>query len=818
LDEHDEGAPSYRRERSRPWIAAAWAILVAGTLVALGGSIVFYGVARGRDRQTFRTGARSVTAAVVAAIGRDGDFVAAQEGLFATFPHLTNVEYRHWYDALGARARYPGGLGFFYLEKVRAARLRGAAMPGQIDLLADGAARRRGELGPRAPARTTPSCVVRLGIVVGATRGPTGAARAASVDLCAPSGPLAGLATALARATASGMPTVAPPSPSDPSTFYIVAPVQRAGSVRSAAPAVRQDGADSAVRVDGVGRAVGAGWAVGAFDGPVTLHWALGDLRQMVVRLGYVPTHGPAVTVASVGTARGVHELSSSAPAGLGGRWRIVVTGGTATPAALQATVLGLLVEALGVVTFLLLQLLARSRERALRLVDERTGELRHQALHDALTGLPNRALIVDRVGQVIARASREPLAIGVLFVDLDNFKDINDSFGHHHGDELLRAVAVRLRTALRPSDSVGRLGGDEFVVLVGGSSLDAGPELVAERVLEVLREPFSPQGLGGIKLSVRASIGLAVGTRASADELLRDADVALYQAKQAGGDRYMLFHPEMQVAVQERLALEMDLRVAVETGQLFVEYQPTFDLQDLAMTGVEALVRWSHPTRGLVGPDEFVPVAEQSGLVCAIGRLVLTTSCNQAAAWLSAGSRVPVSVNVSGRQLESDQLGADVADALASSGLDPTMLTLELTETVLMRDADATKRRLAELKRLGVQIAIDDFGTGYSSLAYLRQFPVDALKIDRSFIAGIARSEEARTLIHTLVQLGKTLGLRTVAEGVEDAAQLAELQREQCDHGQGFYYSRPIPSEAVEALFAAGAPAASGSGTSSEV
>ena len=792
MDEHDEGAPSYRRERPRPWIAAAWAILVAGILVALVGSTLFYDAARGRARQTFRAGARSVTTAVVAAIARDADLVAAQQGLFATFPHLAESEYRHWYDELGAATRDAGGLGFSDVEVATATGLRRAAAPGRPDLLANGSLRRPPGAGPDPAVRTSVSCRARLGVGSGTVGGAIGGTRAASVDLCARSGPLAGVAAALERAASTGAATVAPPGPSDPTTFFIVAPVYRAGPVPATATARRADI---------------AGWAVGAFDGPVTLEHALGELREMAVRLVYLPGHGPAVTVASVGTARRVHGLVRTAPAGGGGRWRIVVTGGTATPVAVQAAALGLLVAALVVVTFLLLQLLARSRERALRLVDERTGELRHQALHDALTGLPNRALIVDRVEQVIARARREPLAIGVLFVDLDDFKDINDSFGHHQGDELLRAVAARLRSALRPSDSVGRLGGDEFVVLVGGSSLDAGPELVAERVLEVLREPFSLPGLGGVELSVRASIGLAVGARASADELLRDADVALYQAKQAGGGRYVLFHPEMQLAVQDRLALEMDLRSAVESGQLFVEYQPTFDLQDLAMTGVEALVRWRHPTRGLVAPDVFVPVAEQSGLIGAIGRLVLTTSCDQAAAWQARGRSIPVSVNVSGRQLESDQLAADVAGALDSSGLDPAMLTLELTETVLMRDADSTKRRLADLKRLGVQIAIDDFGTGYSSLAYLRQFPVDALKIDRSFIAGIARSDEARTLIHMLVQLGKTLGLRTVAEGVEDAAQLAELQREQCDHGQGFYYSRPIPSDAVEELFGAGAP-----------
>ncbi len=799
-EEDGPSRPATRRSRAgdawssaahaprRPWLLATWGVLALGLLAAAGSATAWYGAVGGRESATFRTSVKSVTSAVATAIGRDADFVVAQQAMFAAFPRLTNHQYLRWYKAIDVPARYPGGLGFSFVEKIPAADLHSFVETVARDPLGGVVEPRPSRFAPFPPGHRAAYCLPRFGSYSGSTR----QSDVATFDFCAPLGPVAAFTSAFATATSSGALTIAPPVSLDPAAFFVVAPVYRGGAVPALASA-RQ--------------AAVVGWALGTFDGTTILRSALGDLRGTAIRLAYVPTHGPAARIASVGAARVAYGLASTVPAGVGGHWRIVVTGGAPSEALAQAIAVGLLVTALGVLAFLLLQLLARSRERALRLVDERTGELRHQALHDVLTGLPNRALIVDRVGQMLERASREPLAIGVLFVDLDNFKDINDSFGHHCGDELLRVVATRLRTALRPSDSVGRLGGDEFVVLVAGSSLDAGPELVAERILEVLREPFVLPSLDEVELPVRASIGLAVGARSSADELLRDADVALYQAKQAGKGRYVLFHPEMQVAVQDRLALEMDLRAAVTAGELYVEYQPTFDLQDLAMTGVEALARWRHPTRGVVGPDEFVPVAEQCGLIGVIGRFVLGESCTQAAAWQANGRRVPVSVNVSGRQLESDQLRADVADALAASGLDPAMLTLELTETVLMRDADATRRRLEELKDLGVQIAIDDFGTGYSSLAYLRQFPVDSLKIDRSFIAGIARSAEARTLIHTLVQLGKTLGLRTVAEGVEDQAQLAELQREQCDHGQGFYYSRPVSAAAVEALFATDAP-----------
>ncbi|MFI5004208.1 MAG: putative bifunctional diguanylate cyclase/phosphodiesterase [Solirubrobacterales bacterium] len=442
---------------------------------------------------------------------------------------------------------------------------------------------------------------------------------------------------------------------------------------------------------------------------------------------------------------------------------------------------------------------MTRSRERALGMVEEKTGELRHQALHDALTGLPNRVLALDRAEQMLARARRQHVPVAALYVDVDGFKDVNDTFGHAAGDELLRVVATRLSSVVREGDTAARLGGDEFVVLMEGSALDAGPELVAERLLEVLRQPYDMNGRIGRRLSLTASVGIAFGLRDSAEELLRDADLALYEAKAAGRNCNVLFESGMQTAAQNRLVLEIDLAEALERDQLFLLYQPTFDLQSENVIGVEALIRWLHPTRGLVLPAEFIPTAEESGLIVSIGRWVLEEACRQAAVWHGRGHRIGMSVNVSGRQLDHDELIEDVRGALEQSGLDPKALTLEITETTLMRDAEATALRLRELKQLGVRIAIDDFGTGYSSLAYLRQFPVDALKIDRSFISGIAASKESAALIHTLVQLGKALHIETLAEGIEDQVQLETLQREHCDHGQGFLFSRPLDVGAVE-------------------
>jgi diguanylate cyclase (GGDEF)-like protein/PAS domain S-box-containing protein len=433
------------------------------------------------------------------------------------------------------------------------------------------------------------------------------------------------------------------------------------------------------------------------------------------------------------------------------------------------------------------------------------TDQLHHQALHDALTGLPNRALITDRVEQALARARRGHSPVAVLFLDLDGFKAVNDTYGHLAGDRLLQAVTARLSGTLRDSDTLGRLGGDEFVVVAEGSSLDAGPEVIAERLRDVLAEPFEIDGPGPLTVRTQASVGIALGLRATASELLRDADVALYAAKDAGKNCYVVFAPQMQTAISERLLLEMDLRDAVGTDQFFLAYQPTFDLQTSQVTGVEALLRWQHPTRGLVMPDEFIPLAEDTALIVPIGRWVLAEACRQAADWHRRGHPLPVAVNISARQLDDDvDILTDVQTALTDNNLDPGALTLEITETMLMRDADSSARRLRALKELGVRIAIDDFGTGYSSLGYLRQFPVDALKIDRSFIHGISTSPEANALIHTLIQLGKTLGIQTLAEGIEEPHQLHRLQRESCDSGQGYLFARPLTPTELDNLIGA--------------
>jgi diguanylate cyclase (GGDEF)-like protein len=432
----------------------------------------------------------------------------------------------------------------------------------------------------------------------------------------------------------------------------------------------------------------------------------------------------------------------------------------------------------------------------------KRQKELIFLATHDALTGLPNRTLILDRIDQILTRTRLTQEPVAALFLDLDNFKAINDTLGHGVGDELLCAVAARLEGVIRETDALGRLGGDEFVVIADGLSLAAGPELIAERLLEAFKDPFKLNGAKDKSVFVKASIGIAAGGRDSAEEMLRDADIAMYRAKWGGKSRYLVFETGMQAEVQTRMEVEMDLQSALEDGEFFLVYQPTFDLESMAPRGVEALVRWRRPGRGVVEPDDFVPLLEQSGMIVEVGAWILAEACAQGAKWREAGHSLDLAVNVSAIQLDTDELVDHVEEALDSSGLDPTSLTLEITETTLMRNAEETALRLMDLKRLGVRIAVDDFGTGYSSMAHLQRFPVDLLKIDRSFISQLEAGGEGEILLRSLVQLGKALSIETTAEGIERPEDLSLIKSQDCDNGQGFLFARPLSAPDADAFF----------------
>jgi diguanylate cyclase (GGDEF)-like protein len=455
-----------------------------------------------------------------------------------------------------------------------------------------------------------------------------------------------------------------------------------------------------------------------------------------------------------------------------------------------------------GIVMSLLLgssiHVLGTSRARSTALVNERTDELEFQALHDSLTGLPNRALIMDRLDQLVVRNRRNGTVGAALYIDLDDFKNVNDSLGHEVGDQLLVAVASRMASTLRGADTIGRMGGDEFVVLIDGSEPMVAPELVAERLIDVMRQPFELDGTV-TSLHANTSIGIAVGDRASGGELLRDADIALYQAKGGGKNRFEFFHPKMQSDIGRRIRLEFDLRSALAKDQFFLVYQPIYNLDDLAIVGVEALLRWAHPSDGLLVPDDFIPILEQTGQIREVGAWVLRQACMQMAAWHSRGDTLDLSVNVSGRQLSDIRIVEHIRHALHSSGLHPTSLMIEVSETALLGDASSAMRCLGAIKDLGVNIAVDDFGTAYSSLGYLQQFPVDCIKIDKSFTGAIAASPESLALIRTFVQLGRDLGLKTLAEGVETTGEMDILRADHVNEVQGYLLARPLEAEILE-------------------
>ena len=427
--------------------------------------------------------------------------------------------------------------------------------------------------------------------------------------------------------------------------------------------------------------------------------------------------------------------------------------------------------------------------------------QLLHQAFHDSLTGLANRALFHDRVRHAMQRRTLND-SVGVLFLDLDGFKEVNDSLGHSSGDALLIEVAARLNTCVRPGDTIARLGGDEFAILVEGAKAAIEFVAVAERIRTALQTAIV---VSGSSLFIQASIGIAtaeLGTN-DADQLIRNADLAMYRAKELHDGEFSLYDPSMHSTLVERLALEAELRLAVNQELLHVHYQPTYTLDTGKLVGVEALVRWNHPERGQIPPDAFIPLAEQTGLIHQLGRFVLREACHQGRRWLDAspGTPLAIGVNISGKQLQRVGFLAEVLEILEESGLPPKALVLEMTESVLMDDTDGSAIALAELKAMGVRIAIDDFGTGYSSLSYLHRFPVDILKIDRSFVERLSGVHAEESLVQSIVQLAQTLHLETIAEGIEDHGQLLALRRLGCQVAQGYHFGRPGPPDIVGQL-----------------
>jgi diguanylate cyclase (GGDEF)-like protein len=713
--------------------------------------------------QNLRTSSVEIASTLNLAIQHEQDLAISAGAFNVENPNASESSFIRWVNDVETFQRYPEILAVAEVEVVRPSQLKAFAARAAIN-----------ERESKAPSQTftlTPAgkrpyyCLVDLEHArTGLTEIPIG------LDLCDSS-----LGPQLLQAASSGQPTYAPDSLGGPAALAVGTPLYRNGSHPDTV-AARRANLIGFTGTEILPNTILTTALVGHPDTAVAFRYSQNGSGESF-KAGSRPKN-------AISTSINLHN-----------GWHVDVY-----KAAINGSVFGqgdsLLLFLGGALLSLLLALLiyvlGTSRSSAMQLVKERTDQLQHQALHDSLTGLPNRALILDRIDRMLARSRREHSEVAALFLDIDNFKDINDTLGHRAGDELLVSVGVRLMSAVRANDTVGRLGGDEFVVLADGVSLEAGVDVVAERLLDVMATPFIISA-SKVPLNVSASIGIAEGDRATPEALLQDADIALYQAKAAGKRRAVKFMPSMQESVDHHRRLEVDLQGALQSNEFFLMYQPTVDLATGGFTGVEALLRWKHPDRGVVLPDDFIPALESSGLIIPVGAWVLHEACRQGALWQGRGHRFTVSVNISAKQLERDQLVTDVREAISISGFDSSKLILELTETALMHDSGATLSRLMLLKALGIRVAIDDFGTGYSSLAYLRQFPIDILKIDRSFVSGIADSRESEALVHTLVQLGKVLGIETIAEGVETNDQRSRLETEHVDTGQGFLFARPL-------------------------
>jgi diguanylate cyclase (GGDEF)-like protein/PAS domain S-box-containing protein len=454
-------------------------------------------------------------------------------------------------------------------------------------------------------------------------------------------------------------------------------------------------------------------------------------------------------------------------------------------------------------------------RDQTERLVLEEA--LRHQAFHDPLTALPNRALFEDRLAHAFERTTRGGYSLCLLLADLDDFKDINDTYGHALGDTVLIEVAERLRRAVRLEDTISRLGGDEFAILIEETKGEDDGSRAAERIMEALAEPIL---IGDVEVFAHASIGIATGSATGggsetpeqlAGQLLIDADLAMYEAKRQGRRGFQFYASSMQEGIKERMAMRSDLEGGLSRGEFVLHYQPIVSIEAGVVVGAEALIRWQHPERGLVPPMEFIPLAEQTGLIVDIGNWVLAEACQEAAGWDLPGdgrSAPYVSVNVASSQLQQPGLVQDVRDALRDTGLAPARLVLEVTESALIEDSEGNVLKLEQLRGAGIRLAIDDFGTGYSSLSYLRQFSLDILKIDKSFIDVLGRDSKGSALVAAMVAIGTSLSMEVVAEGIEDPGQLQDLRTLHCDLGQGYLFSRPVPASELASLFANGMPA----------
>jgi diguanylate cyclase (GGDEF)-like protein len=754
-------------------------LVLVGTLASVLGARAVARSQGDKARLAFHLASAGIATTLKLAIQHEEDLVVNASAFVTGNPKASPASFDRWVESVRALRRFPELQNIGFVKLVPASGLPAfkaliAANP--VRPLGAESAPARGPFLVAPPGRRPYYCFAVAGLARNfASYLPAG------LDYCA-------LAPTLLADRDAGQVNYAPVVAGDSTTLGVGTPVYRGGVIPSTLAARRR---------------AFVGWLGELLVPNVVLERALEGHPNVAVIFRYDSpfshvafTRGRIAAVAhstSIVLRTGWTMQSFGAPVagGVFGSWSslALLAGGT---------LVSVLVGLLGLV-------LGTGRTRALSLVREKTRELSHQAMHDTLTGLPNRALVIDRAEQMIARAARQPrIVVGALFIDIDGFKHVNDQLGHAGGDQLLRAVGQRLQRAARKEDTVGRLGGDEFVVLV--ESVD--PALLnslGERLIHVLREPVELDD-GRRLCSITASVGVAAGQYASPDALLRDADLALYAAKAAGKDRHALFDGGLNSGVQERLQLEADLGAALPAGQFFLLYQPIFDLTSGEVVCVEALIRWRHPLHGVIVPDRFIPVAEESGLIVPIGRWVLGEACRQAAAWEAEGQAIGVSVNVSAHQLDRVELVAEVREALQESRIEPSSLTIEITETTLVRNMPVACEHLEAIRALGVRVAIDDFGTGYASLSNLLRVPVDILKIDMSFVAALNDGGQGRKLLEAVLGIGRALSLAVVAEGIEEQSHMSALEEMGCEMAQGYFMAMPERAQVIERLLGAGA------------
>ncbi|MGC1238257.1 MAG: EAL domain-containing protein [Acidimicrobiales bacterium] len=762
--EQSRDSPHNASRSIRTWGAIAAIVVVLGSVSSIIGANAVDNAQSQRIHKDFLTSSLEIGSTLKLELQGQRDLIGSAESFLVGDPKATQAQFTRWSKDVRVLQRYGAVTSLGVLEYVTAAEL-----PAYAKRVS---AQQATPFHVEPPGKRPYYCLAPVGI----TR-PGSPILTRDLDVCG-----SGLGPIFLAARDGGTSAVLPYTYDGVHTVALETPIYEGGGVPTTR-AARERTFIAIIALTLLPKVILTNALIGHPDTAVALHYG-GAHSSTVFQGGVAPRNAGTATV-------NLHDgwtIDALGVAGGGGLWGddvalAILFGGIA---------LSLLVGAL-------IFQLGSERSRLRMLVHERTQALHFQATHDTLTGLPNRALIIDRIDQLLVRNRRRGTLGAALYVDLDDFKNVNDSLGHAAGDRLLILVAERMKAAIREADTIGRMGGDEFVILIDGGDDVASADVVAQRLLEVMRRPFDLSG-SLLPLLINTSIGIAVGDRPSGSEFLRDADVALYEAKSNGKNKYVFFNPKMEEEIGERVTLEHDLRSALAERQFHLVYQPFYTLSDLTMVGVEALLRWEHPTRGFLESDEFVPILERTGQIREVGAWVLKEACTQMAAWHKDGGTLDLSVNVSGHQFDEEVLIIQLREALRVSGLSAGSLNIEVTERTLGEDTESIVAQLQNVRALGVRVAIDDFGTGYSSLSSLRQFPVDTIKIDKSFTKSMTTSPKSRALVMTFIHLGRDLGLNTLVEGVESFEEMDLLRDTDLTMVQGYLFSRPLDANALEA------------------